>query len=56
MGKRDIAELELCARQVIALMAADGCTKPLLMSLALKDHSMETISPIVNKMKDLRVW
>jgi len=56
MGKRDIPELELCARQIIALMATDGCTKPLLISLALKDHSMETITAIVNQMKEMRVW
>lgn len=56
LGKRDIMELQLCARQIIAAMDADGCGKPLLLSIALKDHSMDTICQVVEQVKGLRVW
>lgn len=56
LGKREVPELELCARQVVAMMEKDGCPKPLLMSIALKDHSIGTITAIIEKIKGLRVW
>lgn len=56
MGKREVAELELCARQIISAMEHDGCSKPLLLSIALKEHSIETITAVINKVKELRVW
>lgn len=56
MGKREVPELELCARQVLAVMEKDGCTKPLLISLALKDHSIGSITAIIEKIKGLRAW
>lgn len=56
MGKREVPELELCARQVLELIENDGCAKPLLISLALKDHSIETIKAVIAKVKSLRAW
>ena len=56
MGIRDVPELELCARAVIGAMVNDGCEKPLLMSIALKDHGMRTMRMIIEKIKELRVW
>lgn len=56
MGIRDLPELEFCARAIIGAIANDGCNKTLLISLALKDHSMATVRPIIEKVKQLRVW
>lgn len=56
LGKREIPELQLCARQIVAAMDADGCTKQLLLSIALKDHSVDSIRQVVEQVKGLRVW
>lgn len=56
MGKRDVPELELCARQVIQAMKTAGCNKPLLLSLALKSHDLPTMHAIIAKIKDIPVW
>lgn len=56
MGKRDVPELELCARSIMSLIKADGCMKPLLISLALKRHNMSTIREIINKVREMSVW
>lgn len=56
LGKRDIPEMELCARTLMSKMAKDGCTRSLLISLALKDHSMQTITGVIKKIQELRVW
>lgn len=56
LGKRDVPELMLCARQIVQAMDADGCSRPLLLSIALNDHSIDTIRQVVEKVKGLRVW
>lgn len=56
LGKREVMELQLCARQIVAAMDADGCAKPLLLSIALKDHTVDTIRQVVEQVKGLRVW
>ncbi|KAI0566704.1 Proteasome assembly chaperone 3 [Gracilaria domingensis] len=56
IGIRDIPELELCARTIIAKISENGCAKPLLVSLALRDHSMRTIRAVIEKVTELRVW
>lgn len=56
LGKRDVPEIELCGRNIMGFMKADGCTKPLLLSLALKDHSISTIRAVVEQVREMRVW
>ncbi|CAN8076337.1 unnamed protein product [Agarophyton chilense] len=56
VGIRGIPELELCARAIISNMSEQGCSTPLLISLALKDHSMRTIRTVIEKVTELRVW
>lgn len=56
IGKRDIPEVELCARSIMSAIAASGCRRPLLLSLALKQHSMSTIRPIIAQIRDMPVW
>lgn len=56
MGKRDEMMMELCARRVLAQMDEGGCEKKLLMSMALKNHSMQHVDAIVNTIMENKVW
>ncbi|KAK4261133.1 hypothetical protein QN277_004176 [Acacia crassicarpa] len=56
-GKRDEQMLEACARQLIEHMSSSsGSSKPLVLSLGLKDHSTETLKAIVSAVIDNRLW
>jgi proteasome assembly chaperone 3 len=56
MGKRDEPVLELCARRVAEQMLDAGCTKSLLMTLALRDHSPSVLAPIIAALEAHKVW
>ena len=55
-GKRDEPMLVACARQLIEHMNLSGVSKPLVLSLGLKDHSVETLKGIVSAVIDKRLW
>lgn len=55
-GKRDEPMLVACARQLIEHMTLSGVSKPLVLSLGLKDHSVETLKGIVSAVIDKRLW
>lgn len=54
-GKRDEPLLVACARQLIEHISISS-SRPLLLSLGLKDHSLETCKEIVAAVIDNRVW
>ncbi|GFP99958.1 proteasome assembly chaperone 3 [Phtheirospermum japonicum] len=47
-GKRDEPMLLACARQLIEHISNSGSRKALVLSLGLRDHSMETLKGIVS--------
>ncbi|KAM0934533.1 putative proteasome assembly chaperone 3 [Dioscorea sansibarensis] len=47
-GKRDEPLLVACARQLIEHISNSGSTKPLVLSLGLKDHSPGTLKDIIS--------
>ncbi|XP_052731661.1 uncharacterized protein LOC108329847 isoform X2 [Vigna angularis] len=51
-GKRDEPMLVACARQLIEQMSLSGSSRPLVLSLGLKDHSVETLKGIVSAVTD----
>ncbi|KAL0542285.1 hypothetical protein IC582_022383 [Cucumis melo] len=55
-GKRDEPMLVACARQLIEQISVSGSYRPLLISLGLKDHSVETMKGIVTAVTDNRLW
>lgn len=55
-GKRDEPMLVACARQLIEHISARGTSKQLLLSLGLKDHSMETLKGVVSAVVENRLW
>ncbi|XP_004502501.1 uncharacterized protein [Cicer arietinum] len=55
-GKRDEPMLVACARQLIEHMSVSGVSRPLVLSLGLKDHSAETLKGIVSAVIDKRLW
>ncbi|KAL6135779.1 hypothetical protein ACLB2K_068004 [Fragaria x ananassa] len=46
-GKRDEPMLEACARQLVEHISNSRSSRPLMLSLGLKDHSAETLKGIV---------
>ncbi|KAI9178099.1 hypothetical protein LWI28_022702 [Acer negundo] len=54
-GKRDEPMLVACARQLVEHISS-GSSKPLVLSLGLKDHSMETLKGIVSAVTENRLW
>ncbi|KAA0042745.1 uncharacterized protein E6C27_scaffold44G002440 [Cucumis melo var. makuwa] len=48
--------LVACARQLIEQISVSGSYRPLLISLGLKDHSVETMKGIVTAVTDNRLW
>ncbi|KAA8548110.1 hypothetical protein F0562_004629 [Nyssa sinensis] len=42
-GKRNEPMLVACARQLIEHISSSGSSKPLVLSLGLRDHSLETL-------------
>ncbi|XP_042496511.1 uncharacterized protein LOC122075520 [Macadamia integrifolia] len=55
-GKRDEPMLEACAHQLIENISSSGSSKPLVLSLGLKDHSVETLKGIVSAVTESRLW
>ncbi|KAI3748086.1 hypothetical protein L6452_10945 [Arctium lappa] len=55
-GKRDEPMLLSCARQLIEQISNSGSSKPLTLSIGLKDHSMETLKAIVSAVIENRLW
>ncbi|XP_043706456.1 uncharacterized protein LOC122656087 [Telopea speciosissima] len=55
-GKRDEPMLEACARQLIENISSSGSSKSLVLSLGLKDHSVETLKGIVSAVTGSRLW
>ncbi|CAL1358052.1 unnamed protein product [Linum trigynum] len=55
-GKRDEPMLTACARQLIEHMSSSGSARPLVLSLGLKDHSMETLKGVVSYVLENRIW
>lgn len=56
IGRREEAMLELCARRVASSMAEKGCSKPLLMAIALRQHTSESVKPILDTIEEHKVW
>ncbi|KAK9272107.1 hypothetical protein L1049_002476 [Liquidambar formosana] len=55
-GKRDEPMLVACARQLIEQISSSGSSRPLVLSLGLKDHSAETLKGIVSAVIENRLW
>ncbi|PKI79201.1 hypothetical protein CRG98_000493 [Punica granatum] len=55
-GKRDEPMVVACARQLIEHVSNCGSSRPLVLSLGLKDHSMETLKGIVSAVIENRLW
>ncbi|XP_058082027.1 uncharacterized protein LOC131230222 [Magnolia sinica] len=55
-GKRDEPMLVACARQLIEHISSCGSSRPLVLSLGLKDHSLETLKDIVSVVIENRLW
>ncbi|XP_020213026.1 uncharacterized protein LOC109797405 [Cajanus cajan] len=55
-GKRDEPMLIACARQLIEHLSLSGSSRPLVLSLGLKDHSAETLKGIVSAVIDNSTW
>eukprot|EP00262_Sarcandra_glabra_P022343 TRINITY_DN9877_c0_g1_i1.p1 TRINITY_DN9877_c0_g1~~TRINITY_DN9877_c0_g1_i1.p1 ORF type:complete len:125 (-),score=15.86 TRINITY_DN9877_c0_g1_i1:252-626(-) len=55
-GKRDEPMLVACARQLIEHISSCGSSKPLVLSLGLKDHSLETLKSVVSTVIENRLW
>lgn len=56
LGKHDEPMLQACARQLIEHMSGTGSSRPLLLSLGLKDHSMGTLKEIIEAVSANKVW
>lgn len=56
MGRRDEMVMELVARRILAAMTKDGCTKPLLLSMALRSHDLSAVDELVAAVVDNKVW
>ncbi|XP_031274285.1 uncharacterized protein LOC116132759 [Pistacia vera] len=55
-GKRDEPMLVACARQLVEHISRSGSSEPLVLSLGLKDHSVETLKGIVFAVTENRLW
>ncbi|XP_008775890.2 proteasome assembly chaperone 3 isoform X2 [Phoenix dactylifera] len=54
-GKRDEPYLLACARQLIENISC-GSSRPLVLSLGLKDHSPGTLKDVISAVIDNRLW
>lgn len=55
-GKRDEPMLISCGRQLIEIISRSGSSKPLVLSLGLKDHSLATLKAIVAAVTANSLW
>lgn len=56
LGKHDEPMVRACARQLIEHISDAGSSRPLLLSLGLKDHSVDTLRGIVTSVLANKVW
>lgn len=56
MGKRDEPLLTICARRIVEGAGAAGCTKPMLICLAMRDHSPDMLRAVVAAVEERNVW
>ncbi|KAH7441680.1 hypothetical protein KP509_03G048500 [Ceratopteris richardii] len=56
LGKHDEPMLQACARQLIEHISGMGSSRPLLLSLGLRDHSKEALKNIVEAVCENKVW
>ncbi|KAG6522834.1 hypothetical protein ZIOFF_019989 [Zingiber officinale] len=55
-GKRDEPWLLACGRQLIEHISCSGSSRPLVLSLGLKDHSPETLKEIIVAVIENCLW
>ncbi|KAI4320476.1 hypothetical protein MLD38_033953 [Melastoma candidum] len=55
-GKRDEPMMVACARQLIENISKSATPKPLLLSLGLRDHTLDTVKGIVSAVIENRLW
>ncbi|ONK71487.1 uncharacterized protein A4U43_C04F9160 [Asparagus officinalis] len=55
-GKRDEPLLIACARQLIEHISSCGSSKPLVLSLGLKDHSPGVLKDVIAAVIEHRAW
>lgn len=55
-GKRDEPMLVACARQLIEHISSSGSSRSMVLSLGLKDHSVETLKAIASAVIENRSW
>ncbi|KMZ60481.1 Proteasome assembly chaperone [Zostera marina] len=55
-GKRDEPLLIACGRQLIEHISSSGSSRPLMLSLGLKDHSVESLKEITSAVIENRIW
>nr|GMD56235.1 proteasome assembly chaperone 3 [Ipomoea batatas] len=56
LGKRDEPMLVACARQLIEHISSSGSSRPLVLALGLKDHSVTTLKGIVSAVNKNCLW
>lgn len=56
MGKHDESMLQACARQLIENISHTSSSRPLLLSVGLKDHSVGTLKGIVAAVCEHKIW
>ncbi|KAF5204458.1 proteasome assembly chaperone-like protein [Thalictrum thalictroides] len=56
LGKRDESMLVACGRQLIEHISNSGSSRTLVLSLGLKDHSLETLKGVLSSVIENRLW
>ncbi|EIE20140.1 hypothetical protein COCSUDRAFT_30781 [Coccomyxa subellipsoidea C-169] len=56
LGKRDEPALAVCARHMAESIVQAGCSRPLLLCLGLKQHSLDTMRAIIKEVVAHPVW
>ncbi|KAI0500356.1 hypothetical protein KFK09_018568 [Dendrobium nobile] len=55
-GKRDEPLLDACGRQLIEHISSCGSSRPLVLTLGLKEHSPGTLKEIISAVIENRLW
>mmetsp|Transcript_14549 Transcript_14549/g.31680 ORF Transcript_14549/g.31680 Transcript_14549/m.31680 type:complete len:143 (+) Transcript_14549:43-471(+) len=56
LGKRDEPLLSLCARRIVELASAAGYRKPMIIGMALKEHTPEMVKAVEEAIKADSLW
>eukprot|EP00252_Welwitschia_mirabilis_P008756 TRINITY_DN208_c0_g1_i1.p2 TRINITY_DN208_c0_g1~~TRINITY_DN208_c0_g1_i1.p2 ORF type:complete len:124 (-),score=18.05 TRINITY_DN208_c0_g1_i1:158-529(-) len=56
LGKRDEPMLIACARELIEQISNAGSSRPLVLSLGLKDHSVDALKEIIRVIIANKLW